>query len=285
VKFHLSLFSVAVVAWVQPANAEYLRREAVDIPTSDGVAVAAEVFTADTRESRIKVLTSRSVSRGSTSDHGVSVREAANSTQVGSYTIRHALLLNGGFSSNPTSRPAGLLISDGDVVSLANVSVRLADTASACPYARTERLRLSGALCVAPNGRASIRPVDAMDGRECRQALQAGPILVEQSEQVAVCPASPDSQRALRTAICTRGHDVVVVLTTKPITLYDLAVWMAAPPKQRGLGCEAALNLSGDTSSGAVYFPGGIASLTGRVAVGPGSYPLPSLILIHDKRL
>ena len=203
---------------------------------------------------------------------------------VGKVILMHALLVNGGYSASPTNRPAGLLVSDGAVVSLPNYATKRADPNSSCSFRRQDRPRLPGVLCVARDGSVSITDLSATKPTECREAIQAGPLLVEKSGEAAVC-SEDGAERSFRTAVCMRNRQMLVVVTHAPISLHGLATWLAAPAGPDGLGCERALNLSGDTSSGAVYFPGGIPSLTRPVRVGQGTYPLPSLILVQSRRL
>jgi uncharacterized protein YigE (DUF2233 family) len=278
--------SIAIVLYLSTtlALAGSVSRQQVAIKVPGGLAVDAHVFTVVAAEARIRVLTSRDLKERSLSSHGVSVREAAETSLVSKVISMQALLFNGGYSESPTDRPAGLLVSDGAVVSLANFAIRRADPSSNCPLRHQDRPRLPGVLCVARDGAVSIDDLAAAKPTECREAVQAGPLLVEKAGETAVC-LEESAERTFRTAVCLRQRQMLVVVTQAPISLYGLATWLAAPAGPDGLGCDRALNLSGDTSSGAVYFPGGIPSLTKPLRVGPGTFPLPSLILVQSRRL
>ena len=258
-------------------------RETMTIKATGSPDVSASVFTVEPTQARIRVLTTQDLKDGPSGHHGISVREGADTALVGRVIAKHALLFNGGFSETDTDTPAGLLVSDGAVVSLASYAMKRADPSSTCPLRRVERPRLSGVLCVSSTGSVSIDDVQKTNPGVCRQALQAGPILVEKSGEASVC--SEDTEAAIRTAVCIRRQQLLVVVTATPISLHALAAWLAAPAGTGGLGCERALNLSGDASSGAVYFPGGLASIKNRFKVGPGTYPMPSLILIQSKTI
>jgi len=279
---HLSVALVALAAGGHAA-AGAVSHEEVVIKGAGTPDVAASVFTVDPAQSRIRVLTTQDLVDGSSGHHGISVREAADTALVGKVITKHALLFNGGYSDINTDVPVGLVVSDGAVVSLASHAVTRADRASACPFRQQERLRLSGVLCVSSAGAVSIIDVQKAGPEICRQALQAGPMLVEKAGEPAVC--RDDGQTAVRTAVCIRHEQLLVVVTATPISLYALASWFAAPAGPDGLGCERALNLSGDASSGAVYFAGGLASLKNRFKAGPGTYPLPSLVLVQSRTI
>lgn len=245
--------------------------------------VPVAVFTVDPARSRIRVLTPQDLSGAPVNHHGVSVREAETSPIVGKVIAKHALLFNGGFSESNTDVPAGLLVSDGAVVSLASYATKRADPTSTCPFRRQDRPRMSGVFCVSQAGAVSIEDLQGGSFGMCRQAVQSGPLLVEKVGEPAVCP--DDSESTPRTAVCIRSKQLLVVVTAAPISLHALATWLAAPADGDGLGCERALNLSGDASSGAVYFPGGLASIRNRFKVGQGRFPLPSLILVQSRTI
>ncbi len=277
------LAAIVLSATAMGAVAGVVVREQATIRSAGLPDVGATVFTVDPSQARIRVLTAQDLKEGPSDHHGVSVREAADAPLVGSVITKHTLLFNGGFSAVNTDVPVGLLVSDGAVVSLASYATRRADPASACAFRREERPKLSGVLCVSPTGTVSIDPLDKMNPAQCRQAVQAGPILVERPGEAGVCDEEKDA--AARTAVCLRGQQLLVVVTAAPISLHGLATWLAAPVGANGLGCERALNLSGDASSGAVYFPGGLASIRNRFKAGAGTYPGPSLILVQSKTL
>lgn len=266
-------------------------QETRSIPAAVGAAVEARVFTVDPRKMLIDVLPSSALGRSRSrevteggSARSVSLKDAANSAEVGRAAARRALLVNGGFTEN--DRPDGLLISRDEVVSLPNFALRPADPKQACPALRVEHKRISGALCVARDRSISIQPVEKVKASACYQALQAGPILVAPGGQVDVCPIADSAERTSasqpRTAICLRGDKLSIVLTLAPTDLYDLAKWLAAPVGDGGLACDSALNLAGGAASGAVYFPGGFASLGARQYWGATKRGNASYLLIRS---
>lgn len=274
------VLSTAIVG----ASANPVDRLEVSIPVEAGVAVPAEVFSISKSEAKVRILTSTDVKENNQSSHGVSIREAERSRRVGRAITLNALLVNGGFSETPTERPAGLLISEGALVSLADFSIRKGDPKNSCKMRQRDAPRLAGVLCIAKDGRASIGDVLQAKPDACHGAIQAGPLLVEKAGEVAICD-SEGAEQAFRTAVCLQQGTLSFVVTKERIATYDLARWLATPLSAGGLGCERALNLSGDASSGAVYFPGGFPSFTRRRRVGPGTFPLASLILVESRRL
>ena len=71
-----------------------------------------------------------------------------------------------------------------------------------------------------------------------------------------------------------------VIVTLDPVTLHDLARCLATPRERQGVGCTSAINLSGDTSSGALYAPG-----AGKVPVvsGPAGFAQASFVLVTPR--
>jgi uncharacterized protein YigE (DUF2233 family) len=281
--FALVVAVLGALVLASAALANPVMRQQVSIGVAGGSAVDAHVFAIHPTEARIRVLTSRDLKDDHVSSHGISVREAAASPLVGKVVALHALLFNGGTSESPTDRPAGLLVSEGAVVSLANFHVKRQAPKDDCASGQ-DRAQLGGVLCVARSGAVSIQDLAGVKPGDCHEAVQGAPLLVDKRGEAAVC-RQPAEDRAHRTAVCLRDRQLLVVVTHAPMALHDLARWLAAPAGPDGLGCERALNLSGGPSSGAVYFPGGLPSLTRQLRVGPGSYPLPSLILVQSRRL
>jgi hypothetical protein len=273
----------ALVLASAAAAANPVSRQQVSIKAANGAAIEAHVFAIHPTEARIRVLTSRDLKDDRSTSPGISVREAAETPVVGRVVTLHALLFNGGMSESPSDRPSGLLVSDGAVVGLANFQMKRPDAKADCA-AGQDRARQGGVLCVSRSGAVSIPDLAAVKPGECHEAVQGAPLLVDRRGEAAVCRPSGDDQ-AFRTAVCLRGQQLLVVVTQAPMALHDLARWLAAPAGPDGLGCDRALNLASGPSSGAVYFPGGLPSLTKPLRVGPGSYPLPSLILVQSRKL
>jgi hypothetical protein len=198
------------------------------------------------------------------------------------------LLVNGGFSSEPTSRPAGLLITGGRTLSTPSYSRVKGLPQSSCEYTRSDRFRLSALLCVPKDGSADIRNFNGESFKGCHHALQAGPLLIEESKS-AICRPSSSSETSIRTSLCITGDAAMdgsfkVVVTQTPIALYDLATWMQAAVDQGGLGCKVAMNLGGENSSAAALFKRGRSQLAGpSFVIGDGTYPQASFITISTR--
>lgn len=271
-----ALATMSMLATAALANGD-IERSVHQVARSGGEPAKVVTYAFDASRMRVQVLPSTSLlGKAQRRGSGVSVQAAAELPGVRKLMRREMLLVNGGFSSSSTDRPAGLLISDGNAVTVPNYAVRRADPDNACPALRSERLRLSALLCVRADRSLSVGPMDDSAISRCEQAIQAGPVLLDKSGQPEVC-ASDDERAYIRTAICQRDTTVHVVLVLDPMTLYDLARWLAAPAADGGLGCQAAINLSGDTSTGALYGAG--AGVKPRLD-GPGGFAQASFLLV-----
>lgn len=140
--------------------------------------------------------------------------------------------VNGGyFGADAAGTPLGLVIENGRKLSpFAGRSFTVAgvlyDTGSAI------RLVRSGLY--------------ARNPAEARQALQGGPFLVENGRPV---PGLHRDKVALRTFIATDGCGRWCIGTTSPMSLSDLAAWLAQPGTLPGMRVATALNLDGGSSS------------------------------------
>lgn len=279
------------LGWSLAAAAAEIEQQTRSIPAAGGGLIPAMVFTVNTRKIYIDVLPASSLSQSRPRDYAdggsvsrvVSLKDAANSSEVGRLAVQRALLVNGGFTEN--DRPDGLLISRDEVVSLPNFATRPADLSNPCPALRVEHKRVSGAMCVTRDRNVSIQPIEKVNAAACYQALQAGPILVAPGGHVDVCPVVDATAKKiaaqLRTVVCLRGDNLSVVLTQAPAELYDMAKWLAAPTADGGMACDSALNLAGGAASGAVYFPGGFASMGARKYWGGKKQPNASYLFLH----
>jgi uncharacterized protein YigE (DUF2233 family) len=147
-------------------------------------------------------------------------------------------VVNGGFF-DPTGRPVGLAMSDGEILSKLGA-------------------RLSGGVLTSDGARAQLFATEGFtvpDGG--RFAVQCRPRLVVDG---APNIKSDDTTRAERTALCIRdaGRTVDVAIVrgsddgeSAGPSLFSLARHLAA------VGCEAALNLDGGPSTGAAWREGG----------------------------
>jgi len=275
-----ALALTSMLATAAPAKGD-IERSVHQVARSSGEPATVVTYAFDANRVRMQVLLSTSLldkaqrRRGS----GVSVQAAAELPAVRKLMRHEMLLVNGGFSASTTDRPAGLLISDGNAVTVPNYAMRRADPDNVCPALRTERLRLSALLCVRADHGLSVGPMDDDAISRCEQAIQAGPVLLDKSGQPEVC-ASKDERPYLRTAICQRDSQVHLVLAIDPMTLHDLSRWLATPATEGGLGCSAAINLSGDTSTGTLYSAG---AGTKPQLDGPGGFAQASFLLVTPR--
>jgi len=193
------------------------------------------------------------------------------------------LIVNGGFSGSRTNVPVGLLISSGRMASTLDQQLRRGNPDDRCAARRVDRLRYSAVLCAAPGKLRILAASREINLESCRDALQSAPILVEDGKP-AICPDEADGPAYLRTALCQADDTMHLVVTAAPIHLFHLAEWLATPATNGGLGCRQAMNLSGDTSSGAVLLTARGSPNPQRLNLGPGNFPLPSLIVVQPRR-
>lgn len=136
--------------------------------------------------------------------------------------------VNGGYFK-PGGIPLGLVVSGGQ-------TVHPLETAKI----------LSGVLTVTPRGSALLRTAEFKLRRGVRDALQAGPFLVDHGGAVA---GLNDTRRAERTVLLADKEGVAALLTTAPVTLAELGKILATPGVLPGLKIERALNLDGGSST------------------------------------
>lgn len=280
----LALCACLLAAPVTAQVFEYKR----DVMIPAGNPVNAAVFTVSLANVRVQVLASaqlRSTDDGDTVR--LSVRDFAQKASMKQSAVTRTresplLLLNGGFSGSRVDRPAGLLVSSGKIVSIPSYTRVPGDPKSQCPHLQVERFKLSGLLCTRANGEFAVGPFSEKNADGCREAIQAGPVLVDQSA-VSVCRAP---ERFNRTAVCigrrADGREAAhFVVTEGKISLFDLAAWMAEKPEKGGLGCRSAVNLSGEDSAGAAYYTAGRAQyLPPNFFIGEGVFPQASFLSV-----
>jgi len=139
--------------------------------------------------------------------------------------------INGGYF-HPDRRPLGLVVSNGVAV-----------------HAEERARLLSGVLLVYANGSIRLQRVDEPRQKMAvREALQAGPFLVDAGQPV----AGLDSQRAARrSVVATYGAGTWAILTLDQATLADAAALLATPGVLGdGKKIVRALNLDGGSSTG-----------------------------------
>lgn len=140
--------------------------------------------------------------------------------------------VNGGyFGADAAASPLGLLIEDERTISpFAGRSFTVAGVV----YDTGATIRLVRSAAYAKN-----KPSP-------QQALQGGPFLVENGRTV---PGLHRDKIAFRTFIATDGKDRWCIGSTSPMSLGDLAAWLASPNAVPGFTVRDALNLDGGTSS------------------------------------
>ena len=251
--------------------------------TRDGTTVRATVFRFQASAVRMQVLpTLGLLPEGTYQRAGLSIEDAVKVKALAALSDGDMLIANGGFSGAKVDRPLGLVMSGGNAISLPDYSMQRGDPDSACPALRVDRPRRSGVLCVDKQGQIRVQHLDTVEFESCVDAVQAGPLLVEAPGRNGICDQPTGDRAYLRTALCTRATgDTAVVVTLDPVALFDLAKWLAAPAAQGGLACAAALNLSGDSSSGALLRKGNQRAEWRKF--GDGSFPLPNLIVITER--
>jgi len=272
-----AMVMAALAVWTANVFADIDVRK-VQISRSNGTVATASAFGFESSQYRLRVLaTSAHKTTDMPTNSGVSIRQAGQMPVVANLLLREALVVNGGFSGSSTQIPVGLLITDGMAAAGPNFASRPAVAGSTCPLLATQRLQHAGLLCVNPENRVSIGRIDQVKYEECRQAVQAGPLVVEDGK-VAVCPAEANEPRYARTVICTHEQRVEV-LVTDPLTLHELAVALTSPSGPVMGRCTQALNLSGDSSSGAIYSYRRSKARPIKEA-GRGTFPLPSMLVV-----
>ena len=136
--------------------------------------------------------------------------------------------VNGGYFK-PDHTPLGLVVSKGDTL-----------------HAWERSKILTGVLAVTPRGASLLRAAEFKPGPGIREALQAGPFLVDRGRAVAGLNAT---RLAERTVLLAESKGVVALLTTAPVSLAELSQLLATPGLWAGLKIERALNLDGGSST------------------------------------
>jgi len=136
--------------------------------------------------------------------------------------------VNGGYFQ-PDHSPLGLVVSGGKKLS---------------PLAYSKIL--TGLLVVTSHGPSLLRVEEFHSERKLREALQAGPFLVDHGKPVAGLNAT---RSASRTVLLANKNGVCALLSTGPMTLADLAQALTATPFIPGIKIDRALNLDGGSST------------------------------------
>ena len=137
--------------------------------------------------------------------------------------------VNGGYF-HEDYLPVGLVVSDGTVLH---------------PFEKAKLL--SGVLAVRNSHIELVRSGAFKQGRDLRQALQCGPMLVEDGAPVAGLNAA---RSARRTVVATDGHGRWALIYLTYVTLADSARILTLPGLFGDWTPRTALNLDGGSSSG-----------------------------------
>lgn len=148
--------------------------------------------------------------------------------------------VNGGYFE-PDLTPVGLVVSGGKTVQ---------------PFKKAKLL--AGIVAVSPRGAISILRSSRFDPKPgaYREALQCGPMLVENSAPV---PGLNSEKIARRTAVATGPGQRAALIWISSVTLADAARILSSPGVLGGWQPASALNLDGGSSSG--LWARGIVSL------------------------
>ena len=177
--------------------------------------------------------------------------------------MRPKAAINGGFSKSATFPfPDGLLVTDGVLVSQLNHD-------------------LSGIFCAKPAPNTQKRAfviLKTEDFKEgiCEFAVQGNPLVVENGS-VSINPTEANSTPYERSLVAIDGSGRVYLIHSTAAHLLDIAKLITLPEAAGGVGCEWALNLSGDIQSGLKLDNSRV------VTKGHLDVPISSVIAIFEK--
>jgi len=137
--------------------------------------------------------------------------------------------VNGGYF-HPDHSPLGLVIKDGILV-----------------HDFEQAKLLSGVIAVTPRAVSLLRAQQYRPSMKLRQALQAGPFLVDQGK---VTTGLNATRNAARTVILSDGGSQCGLLLCRSVTLAEMAEILVAPGVINEIRIQRALNLDGGSSSG-----------------------------------
>jgi len=167
------------------------------------------------------------------------------------------LAVNGGFfdifrnaQARNTLTPKGLIIADGHEIS------------------GLDQKGGSGVLFM-KNSSIGIIERAEFDRNMVSNALQAGPILVENGGKIGIY--KNDFNRQNRTAVCLRHRMLIVVVVEGGVSLFELAQLLSTKLENGGLECQSAINFDGGPSTQFSFRGGGKeVSMTGRWRIQNG---------------
>jgi len=211
------------------------------VTTTDQIRVTA--IRIDPRLVRVQVVDARSL----IPKNNPGVQLAYSLREVGRLHSPIAAI-NGGFTGSYVRPvPTGLIIIDGRTTS---------------PLNRLSRSQ-TGIACVQQDGAVVIYRVIDSTTLKCRYAIQAGPMVVENSGKNGI-GVSQKNILATRSLIGVDKMNRVIFLRTSEASLYSLGE-MLSDNGVSGLNLDNALNLDGDADSGLLARTNGTLSTYGNV--------------------
>ncbi|OAI41780.1 hypothetical protein AYO41_01460 [Verrucomicrobia bacterium SCGC AG-212-E04] len=234
VSFATLLLGAAWLASAPSADAQdsgWTRLRAERRPAARRVVFEQQAWTADGGEREAAVDVVRFESRDAVLrvvDQGA----AGEQDLAGAMSDAGALAgINGGYF-HPDRQPLGLVVSGGETI-----------------HAEERARLLSGVLLVFTNGSMKLQRVSEPRAKaDVREALQAGPFLVDAGKAVA---GLENSRAARRSVLATDGAGRWAILTINRVTLADAAALLATPGVLGdGIQIQRALNLDGGSSTG-----------------------------------
>lgn len=275
------LIATLISLWAATAGATswWSIEESRTYASSSGRVIKASVLTIDLSRANLRIVSVPFEAKAAPGSSELSLRDLGETLlSHPRYRSKEWIAVNGGFSSYRVDVPLGLLVVDGKVYSTLNKEKPKGT--SAAPLSEYGQLRWSGILCQLEAGnRWEIIPATRYRPSLCKQALQAGPVLVEPNLKIGVAANEPKKAAPYkRTVICLDNEFRIRVVLTEETHLLPLAAWLSKPNSAGGLGCRIALNLSGETSSGVA-----IKSMRSRSirVVGEGSFPIPTALIFE----
>jgi uncharacterized protein YigE (DUF2233 family) len=281
-------FAVAVAivaaAWATSAahaDATLQPAEVTTFKAGPNLKARASILTVDPTKLSVRIVSVPLEMESEPGSGEHSLRRFAEHVDSRARSRRSWAVVNGGFSSSRDDIPLGLLVVDGKVYSRLTKVAGSASTGSVgSSYAK---YKWSGVLCQGrKDGPWDIIAAAEYEAKRCHQALQAGPMLVEPDGRVAIASTEPERTRPYaRTVVCLAGSKLKFVVVQDQVHLLPLAKWLTSGKDKGGPGCRVAMNLSGDSSSGMAQRQ---ADREGIAYFGDGTFPIPSAVLIEERR-
>ena len=142
----------------------------------------------------------------------------------------------------------------------------------------TGHTALTGVFCIRTQNRNSwaiLRTTDQA-ARSCYEAIQAGPLLIENG-RLTVYANEVRLPPYRRSVACVDRNNVLYLIVASTVSLYDLGKWLITQPisSTSGLGCVWAINLDGGSSSGLILprdtrtFGESTSTIASAIAVTP----------------